>query len=122
MWDAVAFPVSPWKVSRQERVPPVPLRTSVAVKVPVALARTAFGFGTSCAALSRAVRPRVVALPALGPAVPRPAQIPAANIAGTATPLATSRRPLIFAPPCQDSCMTTLGPLPRIAQPPERSR
>jgi hypothetical protein len=34
MWEAVAFPVKPWKVSRQDSVPPAPLRTSAAEKVP----------------------------------------------------------------------------------------
>ena len=34
MCDAVALPVSPWNVSRQEIFPPAPLRTSAAVNVP----------------------------------------------------------------------------------------
>ena len=62
MCDAVAFPVSPWKLRRQESLPPAPLRTSVALKVPPAVARTPAGFGTSCAALSRAMKPVLAAL------------------------------------------------------------
>ena len=64
MWEAVALPVNPWNVSRQESVPPARLRTSVALNVPAALARTPAGFGTSCAALSFAMKPVLAAVAA----------------------------------------------------------
>ena len=99
MWDAVAFPVKPWKLSRQESFPPEPLRTSPAVNVPCAPARTPFGFGISCAALSRAVKPVVVALSAPCSAALRPVQIPAARSAGSATALATKLRLFTLVPP-----------------------
>ena len=57
MWEAIALPVNPWNVSRQESVPPARLRTSVALNVPAALARTPAGFGTSCAVFSWAMKP-----------------------------------------------------------------
>ena len=91
MWEAIAFPVNPWKVSRQESVPPARLRTSVALKVPPALARTPAGFGTSCAALSRAMKPVLAALSAPCPATPRPVQTPAARSAGSTAALTISR-------------------------------
>ena len=101
-WDAVAFPVKLWKVSRQESFPPALLLTSPAVKVPCAPGRTPFGFGTSCAALSRAVNPVVVALSAPNSALLRPVQTPAARITGSATVFATNVRLFTLAPPCEN--------------------
>ena len=61
-------------------------------KVPVAPTRTPVGFGTSCAALSRAVKPVLAALSAPCPATPQPVQTPAARTAGNAAALTMKRR------------------------------
>ena len=91
MCEADAPPLSPWNVSRQDRLPPAPLRTSPAANVPRAPA-PARGFGTSCVASSFAVRLSVVPPPvASGPAPLRPVQTPPLKSAVNTTTTATRR-------------------------------
>src|SRR5829696_4331558 len=92
--EAVALPLSPWKVSRQERVPPVPLRIRPAANVPRAAA-VARGRGTSWDALSFALRLSVVASAPACPAPLSPIQTPAVNMAViTAAPATRLRIPI----------------------------
>jgi hypothetical protein len=89
---ASALPVRPRNLSCQASVPRLPCRTRPAAKLPLALAFTPCGLGTSFAVPSAAVNAIAFASAPSQPALPIPAHKPAANTAAVTAPTPSFRR------------------------------